>query len=83
MVLANQTRPHIANSERAVARYTNPQREVQWKTVVAISEYNVSTSDVSIIAFQRNSGLQLGADADADYASTATDRWSVSGGAVI
>ena len=33
--------------------------------------------------FQRGSGLELIADADADYASTGTDGGSVSGGAVM
>ena len=35
------------------------------------------------ITFQRGSGLQLVAFADADYASKATDRRSVSGGAIM
>ena len=35
------------------------------------------------ITFQRGSGLELVADADADYASKATDMRSVSGGAVM
>ena len=41
-----------------------------------------STSDFGI-TFQRGSGLELVAFADADYASKATDRRSVSGGAIM
>ena len=40
------------------------------------------TSDFGI-TFQRGSGLELVAFADADYASKATDRRSVSGGAIM
>ena len=41
-----------------------------------------STSDFGI-TFQRGSGLELVAFTDADYASKATDRRSVSGGATV
>ena len=82
MWLANQTRPDIANAVRAVARYANKPREVHWKTAIGILEYVFSTSDFGI-TFQRGSGLELVAFADADYASKATDRRSVSGGAIM
>ena len=52
---------------------------IHWKTAVGILEYVFVKSDFGI-TFQRGSGLQLVADADADYASNATDRRSVSGG---
>ena len=45
-------------------------------------EYVFSTSDFGI-AFQRGSGLELVAYADANYASKAADRRSISGGAVM
>ena len=67
---------------RAVARYTNSPSEIHWKTAVGILEYVFFTSDFGI-TFQRGGGLELVAYADADYASKATDRRSVSGGAVI
>ena len=80
MWLAHQTRPDIANAVRAVARYTNSPRVIHWKTAVGILEYVLFTSDFGI-TFQRGSVLELVAYADADYASNATDRRSVSGGA--
>ena len=82
MWLANQTRPDIANAVRAVARYTNSPRAIHWKTAVDILEYFFFTSDFGI-TFQRGNGLELVAYADTDYASNATDRRSVSGGAVM
>ena len=77
MWLSNQTRPGIANAVRAVAKYTNSPREVHRETPVDILEYVFFTSDFGI-TLQRGSGLELVAYADADYASTATDRRSVS-----
>ena len=68
MWLANQTRVDIANAVRAVAKYTNSPREIHWKTAVGILEYVFFTSDF-VITFQRGSGLELVAYADADYAS--------------
>ena len=82
MWLANQTRPDIANAVRAVARYAHSPRGVHWRTAIGILEYVFSTSGFGI-TFQRGSGLELVAYADADYASKATDRRSVSGGVVM
>ena len=82
MWLANQTRPDIANSVRAVARYANKPREVHRRTAIGILEYVLSASHFGI-TFQRGSGLELVVYADADYASKAADRRSVSGGAVM
>ena len=81
MWLANQTRPDIANAVRAVARYTNSPREVHWKTAVGILDV-FFTSECGI-TFKRGSGLELVAYANADYASKATDRRSVSGRAIM
>ena len=67
---------------RAIARYTNSPREIHWKTALGILEYVFFTSGFGI-TFQRGSGLELVAYADADYASKATDRRSVSGVAVM
>ena len=58
MWLANQTRPDIANAVKAVARYTNPLREVHWKATARILEYVFFTSDFGI-TFERGSGLEL------------------------
>ena len=82
MWLANQTRPDIANAVRAVARYVNKPREVHWRTAIGILEDVISTSDFGM-TFQKGSGLELVAFADAGYASKATDRRSVSGAATM
>ena len=82
MWLANQTRPDSANAVRAIARYANQPREVHWRTVTGVLEHVFSTNDFGI-ALQKGSGLELVAFADADYASKATDRRSVSGGDIM
>ena len=82
MWLANQTRPDVANAIRAVARYSNSPKEIHWKAAIGILEYVFCTSDFGI-TFERGGGLELVAFADANYASKATDRRSVSGGAVM
>ena len=75
MWLANQTGPDIANAVRAVARYANKPREVQWRTAIGILEYVFSTSDFGM-TFHKGSGLELVAFADADYASKTTEACS-------
>ena len=82
MWLANQTRPDISNAVRAVARYARAPKSVHWGTALSILKYLKTTSDLDI-TYQRGSGLDLDIFADADYASKATDRRSVSGGVVM
>ena len=82
MWLANQTRPDISNAVRAVARYAYAPKSVHWGAALSILKYLRTTSDLGII-FQRGSGLVLEVFADADYASKATDRRSVSGRVVM
>ena len=82
MWLANQTRPDIANTVRAIARYASKPREVHWSTGIGILEYVFGPSDLGV-TFQRGRGLELVEFADADNASKATDMRSVSGGAVM
>ena len=82
MWLANQTLPDIANAVRAVARYANQPREVHCRSAIGILEHDFSTSGFSI-TFHKGGGLELVAFADADYASKATDRRSVSSGAIM
>ena len=77
MWLANQTHSDIANAVRAVARHTNSPSEIHWKKAVSNLEYVFFTSYFGI-TFQRGSGLELVAYADADYASKTTDKRSVS-----
>lgn len=78
------TRPDLANSVRSVARYCSAPKLIHWKAALSILGYAVRTSSFGI-SFQRGTvaGLNLLAWADADYASRATDRRSISGGVVM
>ncbi|CAB1115738.1 unnamed protein product [Ectocarpus sp. CCAP 1310/34] len=84
MWLATQTRPDIANAVRAVARYCAPPKEIHWRAGPGILGYVVMTSDLGI-TFRRVSvaGLSMEVFADADYASKAAERRSMSGGLVM
>ncbi|CAB1100747.1 unnamed protein product [Ectocarpus sp. CCAP 1310/34] len=84
MWLATQTRPDIANAVRAVARYCASPKEIHWRAGLGILGYVVRTSDLGI-TFRRGSvaGLSMEVFVDADYASKAADRRSVSGGLVM
>ena len=84
MWLSISTRPDIANAVRAVARYCTAPRTIHWKAALGILEYINGTSEYEI-RFQRGtlSSISLEVFADADYASKATDRRSVSGGLII
>lgn len=78
------TRPDIANAVRAVARYCSEPKLIHWRAALGILGYAVRTSSFGI-SFQRGtvSGFSLITFADADYASRAADRRSVSGGVVM
>ena len=82
--IALLTRPDIANAVRALARYCSAPKLIHWKAALSILGYAVRTSSFGI-SFQRGtvSGISLVSFADADYASRATDRRSVSGGVVM
>ena len=69
---------------RAVARYCTAPRAIHCKAALGILEYINGTSEYGI-TFQRGtlSGISLEVFADADYASKATDRLSVSGGLIM
>ena len=84
MWLSISTRPDIANAVRAVARYCTARRAIHWKAALGILEYINGTSE-SGITFQSGtlSSISLEVFADADYASKATDRRSVSGGLMM
>lgn len=82
MLLAKQRRPDIANAVRSVSRNANKPRVVHWKTSIGISECVFSTIDFGI-TFHKANGLELVAFEYADYASKATARRSVSGGAIL
>ncbi|CAB1120479.1 unnamed protein product [Ectocarpus sp. CCAP 1310/34] len=84
MWLATQTRPDIANAVRAVARYCASPKMVHWKAALGILGYVRRTSWMGI-TFERGvvTGMSMQVFVDADYASKATDRRSVSGGLVM
>ncbi|CAB1120726.1 unnamed protein product [Ectocarpus sp. CCAP 1310/34] len=83
MWLATQTRSHIANAARAVARYCSSPKQVHWDAAIGILGYARKTSYFGI-SFQRGTveGFSLQGYADADFASKAADRRSVSAGIV-
>ena len=83
MWLATQTRSDISDALRVVARYCSAPEHVHWRATMGILGYVRRTSGFGII-FQRGTvgGLSLQAFADADYASVAAYRRSVSGGLV-
>ena len=76
--------PDIANAVRAVARYCTAPRAIHWKAALGILEYIYRTSEYGI-TFQRETllGISLEVFADADSASKATDRRSVSSGLIM
>ena len=84
MWLSISTRPDIANAVRAVARYCTAPGAIHWKAALGILEYINGTSEHGI-ACQRGtlSSILLEMFADANYASKATDRRSVSGGLIM
>ena len=77
-------RPDIVNAVRVVARCCSAPKMIHWKTLLGILGYAVKTSSFGNI-FQRETveGFHLVSVADADYASKATDRRSVSGEVVM
>ena len=84
MWLAISTRPDISNAVRSVSRYCSTPKAIHWKAALGILAYINSTSDFGI-TYQRGTlaSISLEVFADADYASKATDRRSVSGGAIM
>ena len=82
--IALLSRPDIVNAARAVTRYCSELRMIHWKAVLGILGYAVRTCSFGI-TFQRGTveGFHWVSFADADYASKATDRTSVSGGVVM
>ena len=84
MWLAISTRPDIPNAVRSVARYCSAPKAVHWKSSLGILAYVNGTCGFGI-TYQRKTtvGISLEVFADADYASRATDRRSVSGDAIM
>ena len=84
MCLAISTRPDISNVVRSIARYCSTSKVISWKAALGIHTYINNTSGFGI-TYQRGTlaGTSLEIFADADYASKATDRRSVSGRAIM
>ncbi|CAB1100038.1 unnamed protein product [Ectocarpus sp. CCAP 1310/34] len=84
MWMATQTRPDIANAVRAVARYCASPKMVHWKATLGVLGYVWTTSWMGI-TFERGvvTRMRMQVFVNADYASKATDRRSVSGGLVM
>ena len=82
--LAISTSPDISSAVRAVARYCSAPKAVHWKLALGILAYVNGTCGFGI-TYQRGTtvGIPLEIFADADYASRATDRRSVSSGAIM
>ena len=82
--LATQTRPDISNAMRVVAGYWSAPKSVHWRVALGILGYVRRTSGFGI-TFQRCTVgvLSLQVFVDADYASVAADRRSVSGELVM
>ena len=84
MWLSTKTRPDISNAVRAVARYCASPMFVHWRAALGILECVRRTSSSGItIQKGTSAGLNLQVFADADYASVAAERRSVSGGLVM
>ena len=84
MWLAVMTRPDIANAVRAIARYCAHPKLRHWEAARDVLGYVRRTSSMGI-SFSRGSPMGVGLQgfADADFASKATDRRSVSGCVVM
>ena len=84
MWLAISTRPDISNTVRSVARYCFAPRVIRWNSTLGILTYIDGTCGFGI-TYQRGTtvGIFLEVFADAYYASKATGRGSVSGGAIM
>ena len=84
MWLAVSKCPDISNAVRSVARYCTATKATHWKLALGILAYINGTSGLGI-TYQRGTsvGISLEVFAGADHASKATDRRSVSGGAIM
>ena len=82
--LAISTRPDISNAVRSVARYCSAPKAVHWKSALGILAYVNGTCGFGI-TYQRGTTVCISLEvfADADYSTRATERRSVSGGAIM
>ena len=84
MWLTISTRTDISNAIRSVARYCSAPRAILSKPALAILAYINGASGVGI-TYQRGSSVCISLEvfADANYASRATDKRSMSDGAIM
>ena len=84
MWLAISTRPNIFNAVRFLARYCSTPKAIHWKAALGILAYINGTSSFDLTYHIGTSVyVSLEVFAEADYANKATDRRSVSGGAIM
>ena len=84
MWIASQTRPDISNAVRAVARHSHEPKRRRWKAAQMSLKYLLEKSHLTL-KFKQDSSVDVGTFVyvDADFASEATDRRSVSGAMVF
>ena len=84
MWIASQTRPDISNAVRAVARHSHEPKRSHWKAAQKILYYALETAHLTL-KFKQDSLVDVGTlvYVDADFASKATERRSVSGAMVF
>ena len=83
MWIANQTRPDISNAVRAVARHSHEPKS-HWKAAQKILNYLLETAHLRL-KFKRDASVDVSTlvYVDADFASKANDRSSVSGAVLL
>ena len=84
MWLAISTHPNISNAVRSVARYCFTPKAIHWKAALGIVAHINGISGFGI-TYQRETlaDVFLEVFADEDYASKATDKRAMSGGAIM
>ncbi|CAB1103450.1 unnamed protein product [Ectocarpus sp. CCAP 1310/34] len=84
MWIANNTRPETSNAVRTVARHSHEPKKSDWKAAQKILSYLKETAHLTL-KYKQDTTVDVGTlvYVDADFASKATDRRSVSGALVL
>ena len=83
-VASNSNKARQSNAVRAVAKYCAFPKLIHWRTALGILGYVKRTSSPGITFYRGGvAGLSFQVFSDADYASKATGRRSVSGGLIM
>ena len=84
MWITSPTRPDISNAVRAVASHSHELKRSHWEAAQKILNYLLETAHLTL-KFKQDSSVDVGrlVYVDADFASEATDRRSVSGAMVF